>query len=215
MITFDDWGLVDFGEAYRRQLEVHTEVANGQSQGKVIFCRHPDIVTLGRDKNSRSGVKSTWTGQVIEIDRGGKATYHGPHQLMIYAILNLNYHLSPSRDVSGFIRWLESVIVRALEKFGIHAEGKSRQKNMKLQLEDATGVWVKSQKIASVGIGVKKWTTLHGAALCVSRDMEGFQKIEPCGFSSDTMVSMEELIGAVPDFKAVQIAIQEAIFYPH
>lgn len=158
------------------------------------------MITCGRRKDGMPpyGFPSDFECEIVETDRGGKWTYHGPEQLMVYAIFNLTRrgdHHRPLRDVGWFVRSLESVFVQFLsDHFGISAQGCSSQPNVLNQTEKATGVWVNNQKLVSLGIAVKRWTTLHGAALCVGKNQPGFQFLNPCGFRSDVMTSLEEIL---------------------
>jgi lipoyl(octanoyl) transferase len=124
---------------------------------------------------------------VVEIERGGDVTYHGPGQLVAYPIFLLP---EGRRDLHRFLRDLEEVVILTLKEFGISGE----------RNEGWTGVWVKSQngdllKIASIGVAVKKWVTYHGLALNVNTDLNAFRQINPCGLQSQVMTSMAALLG--------------------
>lgn len=175
----------------------------------IIFCSHPAVVTLGRA--TQTSDVTTWQGPILEVSRGGRATYHGPSQLVVYPILDLNKnrpHLS-HKDIGAYLRTLEQVIISALSEFGVAAEGRSLQaKSSDLVATEETGVWVKAQKIASLGIAVKKWITYHGAAINLAHDPSAFQGLKPCGFSSQVMVSLEELISQPVNFADFQWKLQ-------
>ncbi|MEQ1878584.1 MAG: lipoyl(octanoyl) transferase LipB [Bdellovibrionia bacterium] len=179
-IKIVNWGLIEYQEALNQQLELVEMVQVDPKNETIIFCAHPPVVTLGRA--TEPGDVSGWTGPVHEIQRGGRATYHGPSQLVVYPILDLD---SRGRDLHGYIRGLENAIIATLGCFGL--EGKAEK--------GATGVWVGDKKVASIGIGVKKWVTYHGLALNVRHDPQAFQGINPCGFEAGTMTSIEELLG--------------------
>jgi lipoyl(octanoyl) transferase len=197
-LKFEDWGLIDYEQALNRQLEKVEEVANsttkesqGENFGFLIFCSHPAVVTLGR--KTQPGDVFGWQGPIKEISRGGRATYHGPSQLVVYPIFKI-------RDIGKYLRDFEDAILDVLKTYGIEAVGKTLQKKSDVQEEtEETGVWVGRQKIASLGIGVKKWVTYHGAAINLDEDPQAFQGMKPCGFSSDTMVSLEKLLGQKVD----------------
>lgn len=178
-MNFIDWGLIDYQEALDKQLELCHLVSENEAQECIIFCTHPPVVTLGR--KTQSGDLTDWSGQIIEVQRGGRATYHGPSQVIAYPILDLNKR---SRDLHKFIRNIEEVVIQTLKHFDVNA---SRQ-------EGNTGVWVGEKKIASIGIAVKKWVTYHGVAINIDHDPDAFKGLQPCGFSSETMISLEELI---------------------
>lgn len=189
-MIFEDWGLVPYTEALERQLKYVDELSNNPDhKGYLIFCTHPPVVTTGRQTES-SDIFG-WKGEVIEISRGGRATYHGPSQLVVYPILNLKNpraHRGP-QEIRGYLRDFEMAIVKTLSDYGIEATGKK---------DDDTGVWINSpmglKKIASLGIAVKKWITFHGAAINLTYDPEAFQGINPCGFTSQTMISLEQIL---------------------
>jgi lipoyl(octanoyl) transferase len=217
-LAIQDWGLIDYPEALKRQMDhvalVHQELA----RETLVFCSHPPVVTLGR--GTRPGDVDGWQGATVEVNRGGRATYHGPNQIVVYPIVDLNHR---SRDLHRYLRGLEGAVVAALAEFGIQATGRS------LQVQDgggdsgsgsgeeaagsepveATGVWIGSRKIASIGIGVRKWVTFHGLALNVDHDPKAFQGLKPCGFTPETMITMEEVIGARPDRGRVRQALQK------
>jgi lipoyl(octanoyl) transferase len=194
-LSVEDWGLIDIEKATERQVALVEKVAAENLPGYLILCTHPPVVTKGRA--TKSDDIFAWQGNTIESSRGGRATYHGPSQIVVYPIINLKFETPtrPARDVVGYLRIFENAIVKTLSEFGIESVGRSTQKNANTNSEaDETGVWVGSQKIASLGIAVKKWVTYHGAALNFSNDPQAFQGINPCGFQRSTMVSVEELL---------------------
>lgn len=194
-LKFEDWGLIDYQEALNKQLERVQEVAESQSEnfGFLVFCTHPPVVTLGR--KTQPGDVFGWQGPVIEIARGGRATYHGPSQLVVYPIFKI-------KDIGRYLRTMEDAIIDVLKSYGVEAIGKTLQKKTDTTEEtEETGVWVGRQKIASLGIGVKKWVTYHGAAINIDYDTQAFQGLKPCGFSPETMVSLEQLAGHQIDRK--------------
>lgn len=184
-LEFQDWGLIDYAEALKKQEELAALVADKQTPGYLIFCTHPPIVTLGR--KTQEGDVFSWQGEVLEISRGGRATYHGPSQLVVYPIFNLAYPRAgkPEKDIGWYLRSFENAIVATLAEYQVKAEGK--------KTEDATGVWVGPQKIASLGIAIRKWVSFHGAAINLDHDPKAFQGLNPCGFESSIMVSLEKL----------------------
>ena len=183
-MKFIDLKLIPYQEALDKQLELLEKVATHEQEETVIFCSHPPVVTLGR--STEVGDVTTWSGELIEIQRGGRATYHGPSQLVIYPILNLSKR---GQDLHKYLRTLENIIIEVLNDLGLKASA----------IKDSTGVWVGEKKVASIGIGVKKWVSYHGIALNVDHDSKAFQGLKPCGFSTETMVSLEELLGKKVD----------------
>ncbi len=194
-IHFEDWGLIDYQKSLMDQLELLQKVSEGAAMPTVVFCSHPPIVTLGRA--TQAGDVFGWKGATLEVSRGGRATYHGPSQIVMYAIIDLNqpHPRRGSREIVGFLRDFELCIVEALKDFGIEAQGKSLFKHSEAQATEETGVWVDRQKIASLGIAVKKWITYHGAALNLENDLKAFQGLKPCGLDSQTMTSVEKILG--------------------
>lgn len=194
-LEFIDWGLVDYQVALDQQLSIVEDVAHDKRTDTLIFCTHPPIVTLGRGTQAEDVF--AWQGPTVEISRGGRATYHGPSQQVVYPIINLNHPRGQrkEREIAGYLRALEDSIVNVLRSYGIDAVGKSlRKKDSVSQAQEETGVWVGDKKIASLGIGVRKWITFHGAAINIDYDPSAFTGLKPCGFQSSTMISLEQLL---------------------
>ena len=188
-------GQIEYLTALDRQMEELQKISEGAGD-KLIFCSHPPIVTLGRSSKERD--LFGWTGDLVEVSRGGRATYHGPSQLVVYPILNLQNprrQKIPPKDLHRYLRSLEQGLINSFKEWGVQAS----IKNDKI-LDEAgdelllTGVWVEDRKIASLGVAVKKWISYHGAAINLDKDPQAFQGINPCGFPSSTMVSLEELV---------------------
>lgn len=200
MYDFQDWGLIPYKEALEKQLQLVNSTYQNQSPGTIVFCTHPPVVTCGRATSKEDLLD--WTGEIIEISRGGRATYHGPSQLVVYPIINLKLASShrPAGEVVGFLRQLENSIVLTLQDFDIQAIGRSLQKKVdKESKTDETGVWVEGisdnildRKVASLGIAVKQWVTYHGAAINIKKDPLAFTGIRACGFQTPVMISLEE-----------------------
>ena len=199
--TILDWGLIDYQQALEKQLQLVEEViANPQHSGYIVFCSHPHVVTTGRQTKPEDIF--AWQGPVVEISRGGRATYHGPSQVVVYPILNLKNPRAGrgAQEIRGYLRDLEKAIVETLKEFGIEAVGKTPQKKSETEAEtDETGVWVGRQKIASLGIAVKRWVTYHGAAINLDYDPKAFQGLNPCGFTTATMTCIETVLNKKMD----------------
>jgi lipoyl(octanoyl) transferase len=199
-LAFEDWGQIPFDLALSKQELFVEEVCSNTRPPTVVFCTHPPIVTKGRATLPEDIID--WTGPISEINRGGRATYHGPSQIIIYPIIPLK---EPSvqrkaNDIGAFLRQFELAIVDALHDIGITAQGKSYQpKEFALINKEETGVWVKNRKIASLGLSVRHWISFHGAALNVEYDPTAFKGLLPCGFPPSIMTSVEELLGTPPD----------------
>lgn len=209
-LIIQDWGLIDYNEAVEKQLQLVNEVAEKGIPGYIVFCTHPPVVTKGR--STKENDIFAWQGPVVEVSRGGRATYHGPSQIVIYPILNLRMarHGRKEKEIVGYLRALEDAIVDTLKDFGIEAQGRSLQKKENAEA-DETGVWVGSRKIASLGVAVKKWVTYHGAALNVLKDPQAFQGINPCGFRSNVAVSMQELAPDQTSYDSVKSRLSQKL----
>jgi lipoyl(octanoyl) transferase len=155
---------------------------------------HPDVITLGRSA-APANVLDAGEIPVFAIERGGDVTYHGPGQLVAYPIFLLR---DDERDLHQFLRGLEEAVIRTLADFRI--EGTRRA--------GRTGVWTAQEtaprKLASIGIAVRKWVTMHGLALNVNTDLSRFAAINPCGFDAGVMTSMARELGCPVDQEAVR-----------
>jgi lipoate-protein ligase B len=193
-IKVEDWGLISYMPAYDRQRKIVDEVIDG-APGRIIFCEHPAVLTLGRMTKPESLLHQrddiTARGvQICAVDRGGDVTLHAPGQLVIYCILDLNRY---RRDLKLYLEKLEQVTVDLLNDFGILA----------VSLPDKRGVFVGKEKIASIGIGVRKWVTYHGVGLNVSTELPLFKLIKPCGLNVQ-MTSMNKVLGRPIDMAEVR-----------
>jgi lipoyl(octanoyl) transferase len=149
----------------------------------LLLLEHDPVYTIGRtpDQSSLQGAAHL-PHPVIQINRGGQATYHGPGQLVGYPILDLRPH---GQDIHRYLRSLEEVLIQALREFGLAAHRR----------EKFTGVWVGPRKIASIGVGLRRWISMHGFALNVCGDLSPFQQITPCGIAGVEMTSVEREAG--------------------
>lgn len=186
---FLEWGIIPYEDALNEQLLLVSDVYEKKAPNTVIFCSHEPIVTKGRG-TLESDIFG-WKGLTIEVQRGGRATYHGPNQLVVYPIINLQRG-TKIIGIREYMSSLENIVVAILAEYGVKAEGRC---GTKVDDQEATGVWVGNRKICSLGIGVKRWVTYHGLALNVDHDPTAFKGLNPCGFTAETMVSLEELIG--------------------
>jgi len=202
-----DLGLMDYQSAYRLQKEFLEKRKNNKTPDFLLLVSHPPVITVGRtgeaehvlaDRSSlgRKGV------DVFEIDRGGDVTFHGPGQIVAYPILDLKEII---RDVHKLMRMYEQVIILLLAEYGIKAGRR----------DGFTGVWVDGRKIASIGIGVSRWTTFHGFALNVFPEKEYFDLIVPCGIGNVKMTSIAEETGRpveIPEVKEKLINAFAGVF---
>lgn len=196
---FEDWGLIDYAEATSRQKKRAEEIASGDSKETVVICSHPPVVTLGR--GTKPGDLFSWKGETVEVSRGGRATYHGPSQVVMYPLFKISGDSQirkelPEKDLHAYMRAMEESVIEALKEFGISSAGRSQQTQVgEENSEWATGVWVKEKKIASIGIAVKKWVVYHGISFNLKDDPEAFHGIHPCGFRTEQMTSLEMELG--------------------
>jgi lipoyl(octanoyl) transferase len=175
-------GRVPYAEAVELQHAVRDELKSGEGPERFLLLEHPHVYTLGRNAD-RSDVLCEGV-EVMECDRGGQVTYHGPGQLVGYPIVNL----SPDRrDIRRYVRDLQEALIRTLAGYGI--EGRPGEEAAFI------GVWVGERKIASIGVHLSRWITTHGFALNVSTDLSYFSGIIPCGLNQVEMTSIEQLIG--------------------
>lgn len=203
-MKFEDWGLVEYAEACERQLRLVEEVSAGGEE-RLIFCTHPPVVTKGRATTAED--MTGWKGSTIESSRGGRATYHGPSQVVIYPILDLTKpraHLK-GRDIHAYLRALEEITAVGLRELGLKNAERRETPPGGLSL---TGVWVGERKVASVGIAVRKWVTYHGVAINVLNDPSAHKGIKPCGFTSETMTSLEEQLGRSVDLSTCKTMLR-------
>lgn len=174
-------GEKDYKEALEIQMSYVTKLLdNKEGSEQLIICSHPSVVTLGR-KTQDADIGS-WSGKTYEISRGGRATYHGPGQVVVYPIVNLTKR---NNDIYKYLRHIEKAMVLTLATYDVEAIGDP----------DSTGVWVNNKKIASIGIAITKWITYHGLAINLYNDPLAFTGINPCGMSQDTMITLESLTG--------------------
>jgi len=184
-------GRVNFADALALQEDfVARKREQPDAADEILLLEHEAVYTIGRtpDKSSLLDEKNL-PHPLFAINRGGQATYHGPGQLMGYPIVDLR---RCGQDLHRYLRWLEQTLIDFLAHYKICAT----------QREGLTGVWVANRKIASIGVGVRHWITMHGFALNVCGDLSPFAQIVPCGISNVTMTSIEKETGqpvAVPD----------------
>jgi lipoyl(octanoyl) transferase len=197
-----DLGLTPYAEAWELQRTIAAEVTEGSRPDTVILLEHPPVVTMGR----RTGegelhLPAEADVDVVETDRGGKSTFHGPGQLVCYPILDLNRH---GRDVRRYCRDLEDAIVRTLAAFGL--EGTT--------IDGLTGVWLTPppRKIASIGVHISRWVTTHGYALNVDLDPAPFTSwITACGLEDASFTTMARELDRPLSVDEVRPAAAEAL----
>ena len=179
-------GETPYAEALALQREIAAAVKEGTAPDTVILLEHPPVVTVGRRTDEGEIHVPTDAGvQVVETDRGGKSTFHGPGQLVCYPILDLNRH---GRDVRKYCRDLEEALIGTLAAFGLEGE----------RIEGLTGVWLTRppRKIASIGVHISRWVTTHGYALNVDVDPAPFTEwITACGLEDAAFTTIARELG--------------------
>ncbi|HEV8462848.1 MAG TPA: lipoyl(octanoyl) transferase LipB [Gaiellaceae bacterium] len=195
-------GTVDYREALALQRSIAAGVADGSQPDTVLFLEHPPTITLGRrTEEGEVHVPDGADVEVVEVDRGGKSTYHAPGQLVCYPILDLTRH---GQDVKRYCRDLEQALIDTMSAFDVHAT----------RIEGLTGVWLESppRKIASIGIHLTKWISTHGYALNVDLDPAPFTEwITACGLDGAAFTSMARELGKPLTVDEVRPAAAQAI----
>ena len=172
---------IEFADALTLQEELVARKQNDHSLGdELLLLEHEPVYTIGRtpDQSSLRGATHL-PYPLFPINRGGQATYHGPGQLIGYPIIDLR---RCGQDLHRYLRWIEDLLVELLSTYDIAATTRS----------GLTGVWIDERKIASIGVGVRHWISMHGFALNVCGDLSPFDRIRPCGIANVTMTSMEK-----------------------
>ena len=173
-------GRVSYSEGLEIQNQFVRNRLENKSEDTLLLLEHDPVYTIGRtrDKSSLKKDEPDLPYPVFETNRGGKATYHGPGQVVGYPILNLK---SYKKDLHLYLRSLEKSLINACKQFNIHATTR----------DGFTGVWCKNRKIASIGVGVRHWVSMHGFAINVCGDLSPFNEIIPCGISGAKMTSIQ------------------------
>jgi len=189
-VTNTRWHVRDFGtagyrEVWAEQLRLVESRQIGEVPDTLIVVEHPHVFTLGRRRDSQQNVLAPGDVEVVEIERGGDVTYHGPGQLVAYPIV-LSDQERGERDLHKYLRNLEEAVIATCARVGVEA-GREPGK---------TGVWMTDgsgarKKLCSMGIACRKWVTFHGLALNVTTDLSYFRRINPCGFESSVMTSLD------------------------
>ncbi len=206
-VYYQDWGTLPYGEALDRQLKYFTATRNAKSANRdsrhpvptrsyLFVVRHPHVFTLG--KNARE-TNLLWDDNILtnkgisvyRTNRGGDVTYHGPGQLVVYPILDLDHFTG---DIHRYMRMLEQMIINVLSDYGIRGE----------RIEGKTGVWIDAgtpaaRKICAMGVHTSRWVTMHGLALNANVDLSYYRGIIPCGIADMGVTSMHRELGRTVD----------------
>ncbi len=187
-ITIRQLGNVPYNSTWRR-MQAFTEQRGANTADELWLVEHPPIFTLGRAAKEEHLLNPGDT-PVVRIDRGGQVTYHGPGQLVLYTLIDLQRR---GLGVRALVDLLEQSVIRLLQELGIDAVAR----------RDAPGVYVDGAKIAAVGLRIRKGCSLHGLSLNLEMDLEPFSRINPCGYQGLAVTQLSDLI-EMPDYRTVQ-----------
>ena len=188
-----DLGKSHYNDAWKLQKRLQSQRIAGQIDDQLLLVEHFPVYTLGKNTpREHLLTKESDNISIIQTDRGGDITFHGPGQLVGYPILDLNQY---KRSITWYMRELEQLIIDVLKEYDINAE---RKKGL-------TGVWIKEKKIAALGVRISKWVTMHGFSLNINPDLKYYQGIIPCGIKDYGVTSMADLLGNdVPDMSEIK-----------
>lgn len=229
-VEYQDWGLIDYKEAWDKQeaifsksVQLKTEIRNRQqavlagteeaeeeilTPNYLVFCEHPHVYTLGKSGKAdhllldENGLKEK-EAVYYPINRGGDITYHGPGQLVVYPILDLDNFFT---DIHLYLRTLEEAVIQTLAHYGIAAG----------RYPGYTGVWLdadneRARKICAMGVRCSRWVTMHGLALNVNANLSYFGHIVPCGIEGKAVASMQQELGRELDLNEVKEILKHHI----
>ena len=195
-----DLGRVSYEEGLAAQHDCWEKRRARETGDTLLLCEHPPVYTLGSNATEKDVLERR--APVVQTDRGGQVTFHGPGQVVGYVICDI---IARGKDLHGFCRDLEEIMLRALGDFGL--EGR--------RIDGLTGVWLGDAKVGALGVRVRKWVTLHGFALNVDCDLSYFDGIVPCGIADKSVTSMARALGRAMDPEPVKESCArhfEAIF---
>ncbi len=218
-VEYRDLGLIDYKEAWEYQenlfkATVDLKISNRKGEtdaptkNYVLFCQHPHVYTLGKsgkkehlllDNEGLTEHEATY----YEINRGGDITYHGPGQLVVYPIFDLDHFFS---DIHKYLRYLEEAVIATLAEYGIVGE----------RVDGLTGVWIegstpRARKICAMGVKSSRWVTMHGIGFNINSDLSYFSHIIPCGIDDKAVTSMESELGRPVDLNEVALVYKRKL----
>ncbi|MBC8198351.1 MAG: lipoyl(octanoyl) transferase LipB [Candidatus Marinimicrobia bacterium] len=184
-------GKVDYHFAWGLQKQIHQSVSQFEMNGVILYLEHDSVYTFGKNANQNHLLPSyPKDAEVIQIDRGGDITYHGPGQLVGYPIINLNIF---KKSISWYMRTLENSIIDSLSAINILGK----------RVDGLTGVWVEDEKICAMGVRLAKWTSMHGFALNINPEMKYFDGMIPCGIFEFGVTSIQGQLNIELDIKEI------------
>ncbi len=218
---FIDLGLIDYKQAWDYQTELFNKIlavkaenrslANNEQQttnNYLIFCEHPHVYTLGKSGDEKNLLVKKEDLHSIDatyypINRGGDITYHGPGQIVVYPILDLENFFT---DIHQYMRLLEEAVILTLKDFNVVSG----------RVKGLTGVWLdgdneRARKICALGVKMSRWVSLHGLAFNVNADLNYFKHIVPCGIDDKEVTSLEKELGKIQDIEKVKLVLKEKL----
>lgn len=218
-VKYENLGLIDYKEAWDYQerlfkstIDQKIRIRNGESDDPtknfVLFCQHPHVYTLGKSGKKDhlllddKGLEDH-QANYYEINRGGDITYHGPGQLVVYPIFDLDHFFS---DIHKYLRYLEEAVIQTLAEYGIEAG----------RVDGLTGVWVEGEtpnarKICAMGVKSSRWVTMHGIGFNINSDLSYFSHIIPCGIDDKAVTSMEHELGKPVNMEEVSLIFKKKL----
>ena len=200
LLRVEELGVIDYLSAWKMQKQIHEKVVNDTEPNTLLILQHPSVYTAGR--RTEISDRPLDDTPVIDVDRGGKITWHGLGQIVGYPIIKLKN----STDVVGFVRELETAIISICQEFGIKAE----------RYCERSGVWLRDEKgdrkIAAIGLRVAKGVTMHGFALNVNPDLSAYSKIVPCGIADAKVTSLSVELGRSITIEEVMPVLKKHVF---
>ena len=218
-VHYENLGLIDYKEAwdyqeklFRATVDHKIKVRNGESDeptsNTILFCEHPHVFTLGKSGDKQNLLLNDATlaqnnATYYEINRGGDITYHGPGQLVVYPIFDLDHFFS---DIHKYLRFLEESVILTLKEYGIESG----------RVDGMTGVWIDgdkptARKICAIGVKSSRWVTMHGIGFNVNSDLSYFSHIIPCGIQDKAVTSMERELGGKVDMAELSEILKQKI----
>jgi lipoyl(octanoyl) transferase len=213
---FNDWGLIDYKEAWDKQQAVFDNVVKykkdktGDIPHRIIFCEHPHVYTLGRNGDANNllihdAFLKSINATYYHIDRGGDITYHGPGQIVGYPIIDLE---EANLSLKEYVFQMEQGIIDTLSEYGLNAS----------RLQGATGVWLdvgtsNARKICAIGIKASRYVTMHGFAFNINTNLDYFNYINPCGFVDKGVTSLSKELGKTIDFEEVKQLLKSKLYH--
>jgi len=203
VVNFLTIGLKPYNGALELQKELHAKRVAGEIPDTVVLCEHPPVFTIGKRDASADFLSGMMTIaeegiEVVKVERGGRITYHGPGQLVVYFIFNLNErHLG----VKEFVNKVEEACMKGLSKFGVNTVRDS----------EYPGLWIGDKKLVAVGLQITKNVSMHGVAINIDPNIGHYRHIIPCGIKDRGVTSMKEVLGEAPAMEEVIGAVKEGV----